>query len=116
MSQPGRSDGSTGGHRASSQALASAVVDGIAQQVIQPLENRLEAHDQRFNEFESRSTEFQNSVLALLGSGGHQAPGSSARGRTLGRQRVSNVPRPDKKSETQMQVGDLSAYICLICL
>ena len=105
MSQPLPSDSSAVGHQASSQALTSAVVDGIAQQVVQPLENRLQAHDQRFNEFESRSTEFQNTVLTLLGSRGSSAPGPSARARSSGRRRASTVPRPDKNSETQMQVS-----------
>lgn len=105
MPQSGPSDNSTGGHQAASQDLASAVVDGIAQRVVVPLENRLQASDQRFNVFKSRSTEFQNNVLALLNSGGHPAPGPSARERSSGRQKVSAVPHPDKNSEIFMQVS-----------
>ncbi|KAG8731516.1 hypothetical protein FRC10_001658 [Ceratobasidium sp. 414] len=103
MSQSGSADNPTGGHHASPQAFASAVAETFAQQVAQPLENRLQAHDQRFSEFESRNTEFQNSVLALLSGGGPPLPGPSARADSSTRRRGSTVPRPDKNSEKLMQ-------------
>ncbi|KAF8595606.1 hypothetical protein BDV93DRAFT_514834 [Ceratobasidium sp. AG-I] len=82
MSQTNPSNSSTDGHRASTQALALTVVDGIAQRVVQPLESQLQAHDQRFNEFENCNTEFQNTVLTLLGSRGAPVPASSTHGRS----------------------------------
>jgi hypothetical protein len=112
MAQSGPSDNSTGGHQASSQDFASAVVDGIAQRVVEPLASRLQASDQRFNEFESRSTEFQNHVLAILNRGGRPAPGPPDHEHSLGRQKVSAVPRPDKNSEKFMQVS----RVFLICV
>lgn len=107
MSQTHPSNSSTSGHQASSQALASAVVDGIAQRIVQPIENRLQAHDKRLDEF-------QNTVLTLLGNGGNSAPGSSARGRSSGRRRVVTVPRPDKTSEKHMQVSYTFFNLCLV--
>lgn len=102
MSQPRPSNSSASGQQASPQAIASVVVDGIAQRVVQPLENRLQAHDKRFNLFESISTQFQNKVLAWIDDRDSQAPGSSTRRRSSSQRRGTTVPRPDKNSETQM--------------
>ncbi|KAG9082076.1 hypothetical protein FRC06_005254, partial [Ceratobasidium sp. 370] len=85
-------------------ALATALVGHINKHVVQPLEGRLQAQNARFDEFETRNTEFQNNVLNLLGGGGPQPPGPPAQTSRSRRRRGSTIPRPDKSSETQMQI------------
>ncbi|KAG8699105.1 hypothetical protein FRC08_005503 [Ceratobasidium sp. 394] len=85
------------------QALAKALVSHINTCVVQPLENRLQAQNVRFDELADRNAEFQNNVLSLLGGGAPQPPGPLAQAGSSRRRRGSTIPRPNKSSETQMQ-------------
>ncbi|KAG8715044.1 hypothetical protein FRC09_016975 [Ceratobasidium sp. 395] len=104
MSQTSSSQASTGAQSGSAQnALVALIVNHLNQQIVQPLETQLGAQNAQLNALAAQHTQFQTSVLSLLGGGDNAPPGPQANTRRSRRRGGSVVPKPDKKSATVMQ-------------
>ncbi|KAG8773216.1 hypothetical protein FRC12_002657 [Ceratobasidium sp. 428] len=104
MSQTSSTQISAGAQGTSPQnALTGMIVSQLSQQVVRPLEARLEAQTAQLNDFAAQQAQFQSNVLSLLSGGANTSPGPSGNTRRSRRRGGSVIPKPDKKSATVMQ-------------